>query len=241
MFASEACFELMLPMYDVDVRTVPGVDASGEAVSSFNMSRLHCACQSGHLPMCKVLLSRGADRMARDSREWTPLHWAVRNWHLSCVVMLVGQPGRVRMTSAEVDAVIERGWTALHCAAHCGFDQICAVLIGAGARLDAETSDDLTPLMLAQHNYPTNAALLELLSGDGPAQPPGLACDHSGKTAEETSGKGLRLCGQCYVVRYCGKVCQLAAWPEHKAACKARAAEREEFTRTRVTQRTNST
>jgi hypothetical protein len=32
-------------------------------------------------------------------------------------------------------------------------------------------------------------------------------------------------------VRYCGKECQLAAWPEHKEACKAKVKEREEKTR----------
>jgi hypothetical protein len=76
--------------------------------------------------------------------------------------------------------------------------------------------------MVAQHEHPDNAALLALLSGDGPSQPPGLVCDHCGKTAEEASGKGLGLCGGCRDVRYCGSECQAAAWPGHRAACKAR-------------------
>jgi hypothetical protein len=41
----------------------------------------------------------------------------------------------------------------------------------------------------------------------------------------------LRECSKCYAVRYCGKQCQLAAWPEHKEACKAKVKEREEKTR----------
>ena len=88
--------------------------------------------------------------------------------------------------------------------------------------------------MVAQHNHPTNAALLVLLSGGGPAQPPGLMCDHCGKSAEQASGKGLKTCGKCYAARYCSKQCQLAAWPEHKAACKARVTEREEKTRSKI-------
>jgi hypothetical protein len=35
-----------------------------------------------------------------------------------------------------------------------------------------------------------------------------------------TERSKLRECSGCKSVRYCGKVCQKAAWPEHKATCK---------------------
>ena len=163
------------------MRTVPGVyHDSGEAISHFNLTALHCACQNGQLAMCKALLGRGANRMARDSRQWIPLHWAADKGHLSCVAMLVGRPGRVRMTPAEVDAAEETGWTALHLAARNGFDQICAVLLGAGARLDAKASDGWTPFMVALPDHFSNAALIALLSGAGPTQPAGLVCNQCG-------------------------------------------------------------
>ena len=104
--ASEACFELLLPVCDVDVRTAV---ETGAAAHSFNMTALHLACHVGQLPMVKALLSRGADRVARDNRQLTPLHIAVNGGHLSCAVMLVGQPGRVCMAPAEVDAADNEG------------------------------------------------------------------------------------------------------------------------------------
>ena len=111
---SEACFELLLPvMSDVDVRTVPEVDSVDPGMPAFNMTALHFACLRGHLPMCKALLSRGADRMVRDCLQRTPLHYATVNGHFSCVVMLVGRPGRLRMTPANVDAADEDEATAL--------------------------------------------------------------------------------------------------------------------------------
>ena len=130
------------------------------------------------------------------------------------------------MTPAEVDAVDVNGCTALLHAVFGGHDKICGVLIGAGARLDAE-ADAITPLMLAQRMHPTNAALLALLSGAGPAHLPGTVCDHCGKTAEQASVKLLKVCGNCHGVRFCNAACQTAAWPGHKAACKARVKERE--------------
>ena len=239
--ASEECFEMLLPlMSDVDVRTLPGVDEHGEAEPCCNLTALHLACDKGQQLMCKALVKRGASRMARDSLQRIPLHWAAFSGHLSCILLLVGRPGKVLMTPEEVDAVDAKGWTPLHLAAFGGFDKICGVLIQAGARLDTKTRFGDTPLMLAQRDHPTNAALLMLLSSGsfGPAQPlPGTVCDHCGKTAEQASVKLLKVCGNCHGARFCNAACQTAAWPGHKAACKARVKEREEATKLRIVER----
>ena len=102
------------------------------------------------------------------------------------------------------------------------------MLLEAGARLDAKTTAGNTPLEHAQHWHPTNAALLALLSGAGPANPPSTVCDHCGKTAAQASVNSLKGCSECHAVRYCGAACGAAAWKGHKKACRARAREREE-------------
>ena len=238
MTANEASFEMLLPLVsDVDVRTLPGVEMStGQALEFFNQSALHHACQFGQQQMAKALLKRGANRMARDSRQRTPCHYASQNGHLSCLTLLIGQPGRRKMTPTEVDAVDVIGATALHLAADSkgGLIKIAGVLVEAGARLDAKDSFGNTPLMVALQQHPTNTVLHALLSGASPAQPPGTVCDHCGKTAEQASVNGLKGCSECHAVRYCSAACSADAWKGHKKACRARAKEREEQAKPKI-------
>ena len=112
--------------------------------------------------------------------------------------------------------------TPLWHAAHGGHAHVCTLLLEAGARLDPQTSDGFTALMVAQQEHPDSAALQEVLSGNGPAYPPGTVCDRCGKTAEQACVDSLKMCGSCDAARYCGAACQTAAWPEHQAECWAR-------------------
>ena len=229
--ASEECFKLLLPLVpDVDVRTVPGTDSTS---LSTDRTALHLAALMGQQPMAKALIKRGAARMARDSGLATPLHAAAERGHLSCAVLLLSRPSK--MSPAEVDAVNDHGYTPLHSAAYSGFEKIVGVLLEAGARLDAKTTvalegitavSGVTPLMIAQQFHPTNAALLALLSGAaGPTHLPGTVCDHCGKTPAQANVNILKACGNCHAARFCGADCAAAAWPAHKAACRARLAE----------------
>ena len=228
--ASEECFPILLPAVDdVDIRTT--TDGQGGRTSE---TALHNACSLGQQPMAKALLKRGADRMARDSLQGTPLQCAAGNGSLSCAVLLLGRPDNPKMTPAEVSAANVFGLTALHFATMYAHEAVCGVLIQAGARLDAKDSEGCTPLTVARRLYPTNAALHALLSGAGPAQPPGTVCNHCGKTAEQASVRNLKECADCRMERYCGSACQAAAWRGHKATCGARKAEREVHTAPRT-------
>ena len=236
--ASTECFEVLLPVMaaDVDMRTVAGgVDKRGVPVERFQETALMFACERGLQPMAVALIKHGASRMARDNCGWTPLHWATVGEALSCVILLVGRPGKVKMTPAEVDAVTEKGKTALHLAAERGHEKICGVLLQAGARLDAKAHDGGSPLDYARLFQPTNQALHALLSGRGPGNLPGTVCDHCGKTPEQASVAKLLECGSCRATRYCGKACSAAAWPGHKKACRARKAAREADTKPSIT------
>jgi len=215
---------------DVDVRTVQGIhQETGEPLKVFGVTALQFACMRGQHDMVAVLLHRGACRTARDSLGCSPAYVAAMNGHLSCLVLLLGLPGDYKMTPAEVDAATEEdGWTVLHTAAFHGHIKCCGVLIAAGASLDANDKDGSTPLMLAQRKHPSNAALLELLSGRGSEHPPGVGCDQCGGV----SADGLMMtCIDCNAARYCSAACATLHWRGHKRECERLAAAREEQTR----------
>jgi ankyrin repeat protein len=212
------CFELLLPlMSDADVRTVPGVKPNGEPAPIFNQTPLRLACSFGHQAIAKALLRRGASRTTRDSLQLTPLHHACREGHLFLAALLVGRPGRYKLTPDEVNATDVDGWTPLHFAAARGHVQCCGVLIAAGARLDVRSAYGSTPLMRAQQKHPANAEVHALLAGGGPAQAPGTLCDHCGEPEAETK---LKSCIDCLVARYCSTACANAAWSSHKTECR---------------------
>jgi len=227
MAADMECFELLLPLVgDVDVRTVAGIDLDGVSSSTqFNATPLSLACHFGQHDMAKALLRRGALRTARDSCQRTPLHHTSQYGNASCLALLLGKPGRYKLTPDEVNAADIRGLTPLHLAAFHGHANICGSLIAAGARLDAVMSSGATPLMLAQQKHPANTAMLDLLAGRGPEHPPGTVCDGCGRPEAEVQ---LHPCSGCWAARYCSSACNAAAWPAHKAECKRLQAAREE-------------
>jgi len=229
MTASYDCFKLLLPLVaDMDVRTVPGMNAAGTP-QPFNVTAAHFACQKGQHKMLEKMLRRGASRTARDSRQATPLHYAAEAGQLSCIVQLIGHQEAYKLAPADINAADDHGSTPLHFAAFRGHAKCCGLLIAAGARLDARERNGATPLMAARHEHPANSALLDLLSGRGPEHPPGTTCDRCG--CPEDPASHLMPCSGCQVARYCSVACQHSAWEAHKPECGRLKAEREESTR----------
>ena len=103
--------------------------------------------------------------MALDSAHQSPLHVAAVGGSLACTILLVGRPEQPLLTPAEVNALDEDDSTALHCAAYAGHEQVCAILLAVGARLDARDAYGFSALELAQKTHPEHAELIELLSG----------------------------------------------------------------------------
>ena len=217
--ANDEIFSLLEPHVSddlLDARTLPGIADDGSPEKVFTQTALHLACDFGRHAMVEALLRRGASRVALDSDGCAPLHYAVSS--LSCVVLMLGQPGAFKMTPAEVNLENEEGLTALYTAARTGLARVCGLLIQAGARLDAASRDGQTPLMIAQQEHPDNAMLLELLSGTAPLPLPGTACERCAAIPDSA----LLHCAGCLSVRYCCPRCAAADWPRHASFCKER-------------------
>jgi len=155
---------------------------------------------------------------------------------VSCLNLILGKEGRYKLSLEQENESNTDGWTALHTAAFCGQAKCCGLLIAAGARLDVRLPDGATPLMLAQQEHPAKMALLDVLSGRGPAVLPGTGCDHCG-TASGADGRSVKICNGCHSARFCGPACLAAAWPAHKVECRRKAAEEKAAAQARIVPR----
>ena len=222
-----SCFKLLLPHFldNVDVRSgqvrsVPGVDNNPNVGSPHNCTALMFACFGGHHRIVRELLANGALRNAVESDQRTPLMRSAFNGHLACLIMVLGRPGDYKLSAAEVNARTANGATALYWAAYKGHRTCCAVLVAAGADLNA-TCQGRTPLDLAQESHADDAQLIALQEGGGAAAgvPPPQLCDGCGIPSSQAPGGKLRACSACQSVAFCSTACLAQAWPGHRAAC----------------------
>ena len=229
IFGTVDILDLLLPyVTDLDAGTVAGIQPNGSPQTVFKSTALQLGCSFGQCSMVKMLLRRGASRIALDNHDETALFYAALSGSLSCAAILLGRPGAFRMTPAEVNlASTPAGWTALHYGARSGQPHVCGLLMQAGASLDATTDEGETPLMVAQQHHPANSPLLQLLSGDAPMPLPGTACERCAAVLDSA----LMHCSGCHSVCYCCPRCATADWPRHAAFCKERREEREALAR----------
>lgn len=106
---------------------------------------LHLACGFGNVAGSRALLAAGADANAACKQGSRPLHWAARS-SPGCVRALL-EAGADPSQLCNDGSV--GGWTALMLSAGSGQAKSVALLLGAGAAVDAARGDGVTALMLA--------------------------------------------------------------------------------------------
>jgi cytohesin len=117
-------------------------------------SALHWAARRGHVPLIKLILSKGLDVNLPNSCGDTPLHFAARDGHLGAVSELLANGADMNVREKC------RGATALVYAVEGGYRDISELLIDKGADVYTRLDDGST-LLHCVHKYPRSFAHLE--------------------------------------------------------------------------------
>jgi len=133
-----------------------------------DQSYLHLVCMAGDLGLVKQLSTGGVESVsATDCNGFTPLHVAVAKGFLDIVSFFINSDEFA--PSAEraplVNLQMYNRTTPLHYAALHGHAKLCALLVGAGARVNHQDKNGATPLMKASFGGHTEVVEL-LLSAD---------------------------------------------------------------------------
>lgn len=136
------CIELIEGGYDINTS------------DAHNIFLLHWAAINNKIDLIKYFISKGAivDAVGGDLQA-TPLHWAIRQGHLSAVVLLMNNGADPCFFDIE-------GRTCLHIAAQFGFSAIVAYLIAKGIDVNLRDKSGMTALMWSSYKSlslnPTN-------------------------------------------------------------------------------------
>ncbi|ROL44046.1 Palmitoyltransferase ZDHHC13 [Anabarilius grahami] len=140
--ALERCKELIEAGYDV------------RQPDKENVTLLHWAAINNRADIVKYYISKGAiiDQLGGDLNS-TPLHWAIRQGHLSMVIQLMRYGADPSLADGE-------GYRGLHLAVLFQHMPIAAYLMAKGQEVDLSDINGQTPLMLAAQKIigpePTN-------------------------------------------------------------------------------------
>ncbi|XP_067318805.1 palmitoyltransferase ZDHHC13 [Anolis sagrei] len=129
----ERCQELVEAGYDV------------RQPDKESVTLLHWAAINNRLDLVKFFISKGAvvDQLGGDLNS-TPLHWAIRQGHLSMVILLL-------KLGADPTLIDGEGYSGLHLAVLFQHMPIIAYLIAKGQSIDTTDRNGQTPLMLSSH------------------------------------------------------------------------------------------
>jgi len=135
------------------------------AFSHDGFTPLHLAAFFGRVPVVELLLSRGApvNEVSQNPSALRPLHSAVAHRHPQVALEI---SRALLAAGADVNAVQQGGWTALHAAALHGNLPLVRLLLEAGAAAGAKNDTGQTPAALAMtKNHKQVAALLHESGG----------------------------------------------------------------------------
>lgn len=122
-----------------DIGSGSSEDGVGDDQTPAESRQVLQAAELGDTDLLKQLLRQRPDLVnCRDMDEYTPLHRAAYNGHVSAVKLLLD-------LGADPTARSSEGWQPLHSAVKWGHAEAAAVLISSGADINAQTSGGLTP------------------------------------------------------------------------------------------------
>ena len=116
------------------------------------------AAREGHLDLAKLLLDQRAKVRERNAFGDSALMLAALHGHLELVRLLAAYGGEVNGP----------GWTPLHYCAWGGYTEVCSLLVGLGANVNARAPNLTTPLMMASREGRIDTARWLLQHGADP-------------------------------------------------------------------------
>jgi ankyrin repeat protein len=120
---------------------------------------LHCAKDTGHKAVVKMLLETGeADMDSKDYDGQTPLSWAAEKGHEAVVKLLLER-------GAQIESIDKYYRTPLSWAAENGHEAVVKLLLARGAQIESTDLDRRTPLSWAAKNG--HEAVVKLLLDRG--------------------------------------------------------------------------
>jgi ankyrin repeat protein len=136
-------------------KDIPG--RGPEAISLVGATPLLLAAEVGNTAAVRLLASSGADLGVKTDKNTTPLMVAAGVGHFEddreVLATRTGRRETARLLvelGADVNAVGENGWTALHGAAYTGSDDTISLLVEHGASIDKMDRFGQTPLSIAE-------------------------------------------------------------------------------------------